>query len=435
MAGTLLNSTTFNDTNANDQMNATLSKDGLLMRMAKTKGQQAAGSRGLMNSSIGSEASMRAMVDAATPIAQKNTQFAQSRNLNQQQADLTAKRDATQQQYNKDNMAAQFDYSTKLNDQQNQFTASQNALDRAQQIKMQDLQYKNQLGLLDAQGKQELERLQQQFKNQYALNDQQNTFTASQSALDRAQQVKLQDDQQSFTAGQSELDRAQQIKMQDLQYKNQLGLLDAQGKQELAQMQAQFGYTTQLNNQQNTFAASQSALDRQQQTNLTNLNFQNQSKLNTQQNQATTARDAALFGYDQNNKATDFANSLKTMSEQQKNDLAKLNNQNAQQTALAAQQQQYALTNTAKQVAANTQGMYLDAINGLTSTFGDQVAAINASSMKASDKTNSINSLISAQNSMLKFYQSTYQNMSTIKDDWVNVDVNTLPTGSIAQLK
>jgi thiamine biosynthesis lipoprotein ApbE len=142
-----------------------------------------------------------------------------------------------------------------------------------------------------------------------------------------------------------------------------------------------------------------------------------------------------LFGYDQKNKATDFANSLKTMSEQQKNDLAKLNNQNTQQTALAAQQQQYTLTNTAKQVAANTQGMYLDAINGLTSTFGDQVAVINASSMKAEDKKNSINSLISAQNSMLKFYQSTYQNMSTIKDDWVNVDVNTLPTGSIAQLK
>jgi hypothetical protein len=86
-------------------------------------------------------------------------------------------------------------------------------------------------------------------------------------------------------------------------------------------------------------------------------------------------------------------------------------------------------------VAANTQGMYLDAINGLTSTFGDQVAAINASSMSAADKKNSINSLISANNSMLKFYQSTYQNMSTIKDDWVNVDVETLPTGSIAQLK
>ena len=380
MAGTLLNSTTFTNTNANDQLNATLNENGLLMRMAKTKGQQAAGSRGLMNSSIGSEASMRAMVDAATPIAQQNTQFAQSRNLNQQQADLTAKRDATQQQYNKDNMAAQFGYSTKLNDQQN-------------------------------------------------------TFTASQSALDRAQQVKLQDDQQSFTAGQSELDRAQQIKMQDLQYKNQLGLLDAQGKQELAQMQAQFGYTTQLNNQQNTFAASQSALDRQQQTNLANLNYQNQYNLNNQQNQFTSQRDSTLFKYDQQNKATDFANSLKTMSEQQKYDLQKLNAQTQASKDLAAQQQQYTLTNTAKQVAANTQGMYLEAINGLTSTFGDQVAAIQASAMKAEDKKKAVNSLINSQNAMLKFYQSTYQNMSTIKDDWINVDVNTLPSGTIANVK
>ena len=180
--------------------------------------------------------------------------------------------------------------------------------------------------------------------------------------------------------------------------------------------------------------ASQNA-GQAQQTALTNLQFKNQTALNNQQNQATTARDATLFGYDQKNKATDFSNSLKTMSEQQKYDLQKLNAQTQASKDLAAQQQQYTLTNTAKQVAANTQGMYLDAINGLTSTFGDQVAAIQASAMNASDKKNAINSLISAQNSMLKFYQSTYQNMSTINDDWINVDVETLPTGSIAQLK
>ena len=273
------------------------------MRMAKNQGAQAAGSRGLMNSSIGSEAAQRAIVASAQPLALQNTQFAQNKALYQQNADLTAKRDATQQQYNKENMATQFGYSTKLNDQQNNFTASQSALDREQQTNLAD----------------------QQFKNQTALNAQQNT--------------------------------------------------------------------------------------------------------------ATTERDKTLFGYDQQNKATDFANSLKTMSEQQKYDLQKLNAQTQASKDLATQQQEYTLTNTAKQVAANTQGMYLEAINGLTSTFGDQVAAINASSMKASDKKNAINSLISAQNSMLKFYQSTYQNMSTIKDDWVNVDVNTLPTGSIAQLK
>ena len=302
MAGTLLDNT-IDKTDANQQLASTINQGGLLMRMAKNQGLQQAGSRGLMNSSIGSEASQRAIVAAAQPLALQNTQFAQNKDINQQQADLTAQRDATQQQYNQDNMASQFGYSTKLNDQQNTFTAGQNALDRTQQ------------------------------------------------------------------------------------------------------------------------------------TSLSNLQFQNQTSLNDQQNNATTARDSTLFGYDQQNKATDFANSLKTMSEQQKNDLAKLNNQNTQQTALAAQQQQYTLTNTAKQVAANTQGMYLEAINGLTSTFGDQVAAIQASAMKAEDKKTAINSLINSQNAMLKFYQSTYQNMSTIKDDWINVDVKTLPSGTIANVK
>lgn len=291
MAGTLLNNT-IDKTDANQQLASTINQGGLLMRMAQNEGQQSAAGRGLMNSSIGAEASQRAIVDAALPLSQQNTQFAQTKDINQQQADLTAKRDETQQGYNKENMGLQFGYSTKLNDQQNTFTAGQTALDRTQQTNMANLQ---------------------------------NTYT--------------------------------------------------------------------------------------------------------------TQRDSALFGYDQKNKATDFANQLQTMSEQQKNDLAKLNNQNAQQTALAAQQQQYALTNTAKQVAANTQGMYLEAINGLTSTFGDQVAAIQASALKAADKTTAVNSLINSQNAMLNFYQNTYQNMSTIKDDWINVDVNTLPSGTISRIK
>lgn len=303
MAGTLLNSTTFNKTNANDQLNATLNQDGLLMRMAKTKGQQAAGSRGLMNSSIGSEASMRAMVDAATPIAQQNAQFEQTKDVNQQQADLTGKRDATLQGYTQANTQQQADLT--------------------------------------------------------------------------AQRDKLL-------------------------YQQQLGTISAEGDQQLKQMNAQFGYNTQLNNQQNQF---------------------------------TTQRDSTLFGYDQQNKAQDFQNQLQTMNEQQRLDLQKLNAQTAATKDINAQQQQYALTNTAKQVAANTQGMYLDAINGLTSTFGDQVATIQASAMKAADKTNAINSLINSQNAMLKFYQSTYQNMSTIKDDWINVDVQTLPSGTIANVR
>ena len=324
MAGTLLNNT-IDKTDANQQFASTINQGGLLMRMAKNQGVQQVGSRGLMNSSIGSEASQRAIVAAAQPLALQNTQFAQSKDINQQQADLTAQRDAKQQDYNKENLGLQFGYNTRLNDQQN-------------------------------------------------------TFTAGESALNRAQQTNLQNDAQDFTAGQSALDRNQQI-------------------------------------------------------NLTNLQFQNQSQLNNQQNQFTSQRDATLYGYDQNTKAQDFQRQLQTMDKQQQMDLQKLNAQTAATKDINAQQQQYTLTNTAKQVAANTQGMYLEAINGLTSTFGDQVAAIQASAMKAADKTTAINSLINSQNAMLKFYQSTYQNMSTIKDDWINVDVQTLPSGTIANVK
>lgn len=325
MAGTLLNGSTFNKTNANDQLNATLNQDGLLMRMAKTKGQQAAGGRGLMNSSIGSEASMRAMVDAAVPVAQQNTQFEQTKDVNQQQFDLTAKRDSTLQGYQQANMGLESDLTAKRDE-------------------------------------------------------------------------TLQGYQQANMGLESDLTAKRDSTLQGYTKENAA----TQQGYNVSNMALQQGYT------------------------------QDNARLNAD---LTGQRDKTLFGYDQQSKATDFENQLKTMSEQQRNDLAKLNAQTTASKDLAAQQQQFTLTNTAKQVAANTQGMYLEAINGLTSTFGDQVAQIQSSAMKAADKTNAINSLINSQNAMLKFYQSTYQNMSTIKDDWINVDVNTLPTGTIANVK
>ncbi len=146
MAGTLQNNT-IDKTDANKQLSSTLNQGGLLMRMAKNQGVQQVGSRGLMNSSIGSEASQRAIVAAAQPLALQNTQFAQTKDVNQQQADLTAKRDETQQGYNKENMGLQFGYNTKLNEQQNTFAAGQSALDRAQQTSLTNLQFKNQTAL------------------------------------------------------------------------------------------------------------------------------------------------------------------------------------------------------------------------------------------------------------------------------------------------
>ena len=73
----------FDAANVNDQLNSTLNSNSLLMRVAKSNGQAAATQRGLGNSSIGAEASQRAMVDAALPIAQQNAQQAHQGNQSQ----------------------------------------------------------------------------------------------------------------------------------------------------------------------------------------------------------------------------------------------------------------------------------------------------------------------------------------------------------------
>lgn len=75
----------FDATNVNDQLNSTLNSNSLLMRVAKSNGQAAATQRGLGNSSIGTEAAQRAMVDAALPVAQQNATTAADKDKLSQQ--------------------------------------------------------------------------------------------------------------------------------------------------------------------------------------------------------------------------------------------------------------------------------------------------------------------------------------------------------------
>ena len=117
MSGTLLNNT-IDKTDANQQLASTINQGGLLMRMAKQSGIQSAGQRGLMNSSIGAEASQRAIVDAAKTTSQQNTQFAQTKDVNQQQADITTKRDETLFGYDQSNKATDFANSLKTMSEQ-----------------------------------------------------------------------------------------------------------------------------------------------------------------------------------------------------------------------------------------------------------------------------------------------------------------------------
>ena len=165
MVATTATTTPFDAKDVNDQVNKTISQDGLLMRMAKAKGEQYAAGRGLSNSSIGAEASQRAIVDAALPIASQNAGQAWKSDENR------------------------IDRSHQLTMQGNQFGHEKG---------MAELQYKNSLGLLDAEGQQRLKELGVQ--NQY------------------------------------------QTERDQLLHKNSLGLLDAEGQQRLKELGVQNQY-------------------------------------------------------------------------------------------------------------------------------------------------------------------------------------------------
>lgn len=60
-------------TNVADQLSQITASNSLPMRVAAAQGDRAAAARGMQGSSINTEASMRAMVDAALPMAQQNS--------------------------------------------------------------------------------------------------------------------------------------------------------------------------------------------------------------------------------------------------------------------------------------------------------------------------------------------------------------------------
>ncbi|ORJ13466.1 hypothetical protein A7D02_07585 [Aeromonas salmonicida] len=136
--------TPFDAKDVNDQVNKTISQDGLLMRMAKAKGEQYAAGRGLSNSSIGAEASQRAIVDAALPIASQNAGQAWKSDENR------------------------IDRGHQLTMQGNQFGHEKGMANiNAQLQKERDqLLHKNSLGMLDAEGLLRLKELGAQSEYQ-----------------------------------------------------------------------------------------------------------------------------------------------------------------------------------------------------------------------------------------------------------------------------
>ena len=316
--------TKFDATDVNDQLGKTLNKGGLLMRMAQSKGQQVASSRGLSNSTIGIDAAQRAVVDAALPIAQQNAQ--QGLQLSMQSNSFG---------HDKDMAGINFTNQTKLNEQQNQFSAGQSALDRQQQT---------------------------------SILDKQQSFQSGQSALDRDQQLTMQGNefknQSSLTNQQAQL----QEKRDQLLWQQQLGTLDKQGQLELQQLDKQLSNQKALNEQQNTYNSAEAQKDRTQQLTLLEKN---------------ASKDLAYM---------------------------------------------------AQQVAANTHGMYLSAIDSAVSNYNERIAALEvAQDIDTTKKPEMKAGMEKELNATLQMYGQIYSNINTIRPDWTQFPTKVLPMVGVEQ--
>lgn len=134
---------------------------------------------------------------------------------------------------------------------------------------------------------------------------------------------------------------------------------------------------------QNAFAEKQTRLQ-------ADLNFQNQSKLNEQQNQFAASQNALERAH-QRGLQTDMAN---------------LNHANQMRQLNA-------------QVSANTIGKSIDFTMQITNNFDGQIAGIlNNSNMKAEDKTKAIEQLKASRDSEIQFMSKFMQGIPTTRQNW-----------------
>lgn len=238
-----------------------------------------------------------------------------------------------------------------------------------------------------------------QQTHQRVMQDDDQSFTAGQSDLDRKQQVTILDKQQSWQGGQSALDRQQQLTLQGNDFTNQSNLNNQQfGQQKELNKQSAF-----LQAERDTLLNKfqQGVLDKEGQQRLKELDVQLKSQitLNNQQNQWNSAE------------------SQKDRQQQ----LTVLEKQFGQEAAQLA-----------KQVVANTHGMYLGAIDTAMNGYNERYAALMAdNTIKAADKTTMLGNMKKELNSTLGMYQKLYSNISTIKPNWSSFPTINLPGVSV----
>lgn len=126
-SGSNSDTTTYDPLDVSDEVSKITNQNSLAMRSAKALGNQTAAARGMQNSTLGSEAAQRAMLDAALPMAQQNVS----------QRQQTALQDDAQGFTSQQNQLDRNQQTNLQNDAQ-QFTSEQNALDRTQQTNLQN---------------------------------------------------------------------------------------------------------------------------------------------------------------------------------------------------------------------------------------------------------------------------------------------------------
>lgn len=197
-------------------------------------------------------------------------------------------------------------------------------------------------------------------------------------------------------------------------------------------------------NAQQAQASKENALDRDQQLTMQGNDFANQTNQANLNAKLTQERDKLLHQQELGTLDKQGQLQLQQIEAELKSQTTLNNQQNAFNSAEAAKDRQQQLTmlekqfgqetaTLAQQVAANTHGMYLSAIDTAMGSYNERYAALMADNTMTSDaKSTMLNNMKNELNSTLNMYQKLYSNINTIRPDWTQFPTISLPGVSVA---
>ena len=127
--------------------------------------------------------------------------------------------------------------------------------------------------------------------------------------------------------------------------------------------------------------------------------------------------------------------SQKALNEQQNTyNSAEAQKDRAQQLTMLEKNASKDLAYMAQQVAANTHGMYLSAIDSQVSSYNERIAALEADqTIKTTDKPAMKAGMEKELTATLQMYGALYSNINTIRPDWTQFPTKVLPTVGIKE--